>query len=100
MASGRRLLGSIKGEIAHLQAQGGRAGRPSSGSSSQAQLSQQQAAPATALAPTVPADEFPIQASVAPPSRYGGVVGVAMQYLGTPYVWGGASPSGSTAPAS
>jgi peptidoglycan DL-endopeptidase CwlO len=29
-----------------------------------------------------------------PPGRYGGVVGIAMQYLGTPYVWGGASPSG------
>jgi peptidoglycan DL-endopeptidase CwlO len=29
-----------------------------------------------------------------PPSQYGGVVGIAMQYLGTPYVWGGASPSG------
>ena len=29
-----------------------------------------------------------------PPSQYGGVVGVAMQYLGTPYVWGGASPGG------
>ena len=25
---------------------------------------------------------------------YSGVVGIAMQYLGTPYVWGGASPSG------
>ena len=30
----------------------------------------------------------------APPGQYGGVVGIAMQYLGTPYVWGGASPSG------
>ena len=30
----------------------------------------------------------------APPARYGGVVGIAMQYLGTPYVWGGAAPGG------
>jgi len=29
-----------------------------------------------------------------PSSQYGGVVGIAMQYLGTPYVWGGASPGG------
>ena len=34
------------------------------------------------------------EAAIAPPSRYGGVVGIAMQYLGIPYVWGGASPSG------
>ena len=32
--------------------------------------------------------------SPAPPARYGGVVGIAMQYLGTPYVWGGAAPGG------
>jgi peptidoglycan DL-endopeptidase CwlO len=30
----------------------------------------------------------------APPAQYGGVVGIAMQYLGVPYVWGGAGPSG------
>ena len=39
----------------------------------------------TSAAPTLPA---------APPAKYGGVVGIAMQYLGTPYVWGGASPAG------
>ncbi|HLY95020.1 MAG TPA: NlpC/P60 family protein [Gaiellaceae bacterium] len=32
--------------------------------------------------------------SIAPPSQYTGVVGIAMRYLGTPYVWGGESPSG------
>ena len=30
----------------------------------------------------------------APPAVWGGVVAIAMQYLGVPYVWGGASPSG------
>ncbi len=30
----------------------------------------------------------------APAAQYGGVVGIAMQYLGIPYVWGGSSPSG------
>lgn len=44
--------------------------------------------PGTALA--APDDQF----AQAPPAQYGGVVGIAMQYLGVPYVWGGASPSG------
>ena len=53
-----------------------------------------------AAAPAVPGadllDAAAPEAAIpaAPPSRYGGVVGIAMQYLGVPYVWGGASPNG------
>ncbi|MGZ8694936.1 MAG: C40 family peptidase, partial [Gaiellaceae bacterium] len=32
--------------------------------------------------------------TAAPPSQYGGVVGIAMQYLGIPYVYGGSTPGG------
>ena len=35
-----------------------------------------------------------VPAAAVPDARYGGVVGIAMQYLGIPYVYGGASPSG------
>jgi cell wall-associated NlpC family hydrolase len=35
----------------------------------------------------------PISGSI-PGDRYSSVVGIAMRYLGTPYVYGGASPSG------
>ena len=59
----------------------------------QAQLSAQHvAAGATALSQTVTATPSPT--ITPPPARYGGVVGIAMRYLGTPYVWGGASPGG------
>ena len=36
----------------------------------------------------------PPPASPSPPSTHGGVVGIALRYLGVPYRWGGASPSG------
>lgn len=29
-----------------------------------------------------------------PPGQYGGAAGIGLQYLGTPYVWAGASPAG------
>jgi len=86
------LLGSIRGEIEHLQAQE-RARQAELQRQLAAQLSAQQAtAGQTALSQTVTATPSPTIAP--PPARYGGVVGIAMRYLGIPYVWGGASPSG------
>jgi peptidoglycan DL-endopeptidase CwlO len=99
LATRRSLLNSIRGEIARMQA---------AERARQAELQRRAAAAAAAataappvLATTLQAPEAGSPASSsapsslpAPPSRYGGVVGIAMQYLGTPYVYGGASPAG------
>jgi peptidoglycan DL-endopeptidase CwlO len=88
----KALLNSIRGEIVRLQAQE-RARQAELQRELQSRLAaQQQAASQQALAATVTATPSPTIAP--PPAQYGGVVGIAMQYLGTPYVWGGASPSG------
>jgi peptidoglycan DL-endopeptidase CwlO len=78
-----RLYDSIKGEIAHLIAMQ-RARQLALARQAQARLASYQTSPSFA----VPSDY------VAPPTQYAGVVGIAMQYLGVPYVWGGESPSG------
>jgi peptidoglycan DL-endopeptidase CwlO len=89
LAQRRQLLSSIQGEIARLRAQE---------HSRQLALATQARARLAAGPPTVPGIGIgaitPDGASVVPPSQYSGVVGVAMQYLGTPYVWAGASPGG------
>ena len=64
---------------------------PGSSSRRQQQAFQQSLQQDVVGASAVSPDET---ATVAPPSGYGGVVGIAMQYLGTPYRWGGASPGG------
>jgi peptidoglycan DL-endopeptidase CwlO len=90
----RALLNSIRGEIAHLKeveaARQAQLQREAEARLAQQQSDQRQAS----LAPTVPVSAPSAPPSSAPPARYGGVVGIAMQYLGTPYVWGGASPAG------
>jgi peptidoglycan DL-endopeptidase CwlO len=94
LATRRSLLNSIRGEIARLQA---------AERARQAELERRaraQAAAATAAAPvlatTLSTSESSSGAAAtpAPVARHGGAVGIAMQYLGTPYVYGGASPSG------
>ena len=94
----KALLGSIQGQIAQMKAQEA-ARQAELKRQLEARLAAQQAASQqAALAPTVPVAPPSTGGGapppVAPPPTHGGVVGIAMQYLGVPYVWGGASPSG------
>jgi peptidoglycan DL-endopeptidase CwlO len=94
LAERQRLLGSIRSEIGRLQA-AERAQQARLAAEARARLNSPQTGIEVLAASTGSlgsGGSDPI--GVAPPSRYGGVVGIAMQYLGTPYVYGGASPSG------
>jgi peptidoglycan DL-endopeptidase CwlO len=84
LAQRQQLLDSIRDQIAELQA----AERRRQARIDAAARARVAAAPAAAA--TTTSAESP---TGAPPSKYGGVVGIAMQYLGTPYRWGGSSPS-------
>jgi peptidoglycan DL-endopeptidase CwlO len=83
------FLGSIRGEIAHLQAEE-RARQAALQRQAEQQISQSTTSTTEGLSQPVSVGP----AISAPPATHGGVVGIAMRYLGTPYVWGGASPSG------
>ena len=83
-----RMLASIKDEIARIEA------AEAKRQERLKELAEQRLnnTPATPTSSSGGSDDF-IDGQT-PDARYGGVVGVAMQYLGVPYVWGGASPSG------
>jgi peptidoglycan DL-endopeptidase CwlO len=101
LAERQRMLASIRTEIAAIRAAEQRR---------QAELERQARARAAAPQPLIPslsasqdsgsstteasAPEAPTALPSPPPATHGGVVGIAMQYLGTPYVYGGSSPSG------
>jgi len=85
------LLASVRGEIAHLRVvERSRELAAAQVARARIGLQPQPSSGGSVVGVSVSTPE----ASVAPPSQYTGVVGIAMRYLGTPYVWGGASPSG------
>ena len=96
LAERQRLLSSIKDQIASLQAaEQRRQERLAAQAQARFRAAQAVAAPAEAAPEALVESDSPAEAvAPAPEARYGGVVGIAMQYLGVPYVWGGASPSG------
>jgi peptidoglycan DL-endopeptidase CwlO len=94
----QRLLSSIRSEIASIRAAERRR---------QAELERQARARLNAPQPLIPELSSTELSSAEPaaapqpsplpapaPATHGGVVGIAMQFLGTPYVYGGSSPSG------
>jgi peptidoglycan DL-endopeptidase CwlO len=92
LASRQQLLSSIKSQISQMQA-AEQARQAQLAAEARARLASNGAAVLNASAGAVVSTQ-PAPVYAPPPSKYGGVVGIAMQYLGTPYVYGGASPSG------
>jgi peptidoglycan DL-endopeptidase CwlO len=98
LAERQQLYESVKSEIAEMEAAERRRqaelAAQARAREEAAQLAAQAAAAQSAAQPTYyePAS-VPVYDEDLPSARYGGVVGIALQYLGVPYVWGGSSPS-------
>jgi len=100
LAERQQMLASVKDEIAQMQAEEARQ-QAALAAQARARLQAQQAAAASASSQTTYSDPYsepafsdiPTGAPLPDGSRASQVVAIAMQYLGIPYVWGGASPS-------
>jgi len=96
IAEQQQLYASIKSQIAQLvaaqQARQLQMARMAQARLIAQQQVQQQAAQDTVVGISAVAPDS--STVVAPPPTHGGVVGIAMSQLGTPYVWGGAAPGG------
>ena len=94
LAERQALYSSIKDQIAQLEA-AERARQARLAAQARAAAKTQQSAPAPAPAPAPSNSSGGSSGSSAPPpATHSSVVSIALQYLGVPYVWGGASPSG------
>jgi peptidoglycan DL-endopeptidase CwlO len=102
LAERQQLYASVKDEIAQMEA-AERRRQAQLAAEARARLEAQRlAAQAAAQAPALATTTYTESAEdvvipVAPPpdgSLASQVIGIAMQFLGTPYVWGGASPGG------
>jgi cell wall-associated NlpC family hydrolase len=91
LAERRQLLSSIRGEIERIKAAEAAQQRQLA-AAAQARLSDEpQPPPVSGVGVGA---STPEGSTIAPPNVHGGVVGIAMHYLGVPYVWGGSSPRG------
>jgi cell wall-associated NlpC family hydrolase len=97
----RQLVSSIRSEIVRMKAEEA-ARQRELGRQARERALAAASAPQIVSSPTPPSTDSSSSSSSSssaptvapPPGNYSGVVAIAMRYLGTPYVWGGASPSG------